>query len=147
MPRVCREAVVPYSCEQMYALINDVEAYQDFLPWCESSVIDQRHNENAVTATLHVAHKGICLQFTTHNYGKPGEEVLMQLDKGPFKHLYGQWKLVPLGEKGCRVTLNFEYAFSNMIYERLLKRVFDRIAETLMDAFLKRAHSCYGEHS
>ena len=145
MSQVCREAVVPYTCEQMYALVNEVETYQDFLPWCESSVIDQRSDAHSMVATLSIAHKGIRTQFTTHNQGKPYEEILMLLDKGPFKHLHGEWKFIPLGDLGCRVTLNFEYVFSNIVYEKLLNKLFDHIVETIIDAFLRRAQQCYGE--
>ncbi|MGU9978325.1 MAG: type II toxin-antitoxin system RatA family toxin [Candidatus Oxydemutatoraceae bacterium WSBS_2016_MAG_OTU14] len=110
----------------------------------EYSTVDRQNPDGSVHATLGVAHKGFRLQFATVNQGKPFEELSMRLSEGAFKHLGGEWKLTPLGDEGCRVELDFEYEFSNIIYEKLLNQFFDRIAETLMDAFLERAKVRYG---
>ena len=142
MNKVNRSAVVPYSCEDIYQLINKVEDYHTFVPWCHSSKIKQRNEDGSVIATLGVAHKALHFQFTTYNRGTPFTRVTMNFKHGPFKHMYGEWQLTPLGEEGCRIVLNIEYIFSNIVYEKMFNHFFNRIAETLMEAFLERARVC-----
>ncbi len=144
MSRLHREAVVPYSCRQIYTLINDINLYKNFLPWCEESKIEKENEDGSVLATLEVRHKGIRVSFTTLNRSVEDESIVMRLVEGPFKHLQGVWKLNALGEERCKVSLDFDYRFSNLIYDKLLNPIFVRVVASLVKAFLNRAREIYG---
>ena len=143
MKRLHREAVVPYNCRQIHALIVDVGAYQDFLPWCEKSTIDRTHTDGSVLATMTIRYKGFRIRLATHNSSVEHESVVMRLAAGPFKRLHGEWRLAALGKNGCKVTLDFEYEFANLLYDRLFAAAFARIVLSLIEAFLERARVMY----
>ena len=143
MARVEKSALVPYSAQNMYALVADVDSYPGFLPWCRSA--RQRDNgDGTVTATIEMAKGPLHKSFTTRNTLLEGECIRIQLVDGPFKHLNGTWSFEPRGESGCRVKLDLEFDFSSRLLRGVVGPVFHEIANTMVDAFSRRAAVVYG---
>lgn len=138
-----KNAIVPYSAQQMFALVNGIEDYPRFLPWCHSSKILSR-TENEVIASLEVNWKGIHKSFTTKNLLKYPESIDIDLVNGPFQHLEGIWNFIPLEAQACKVMLDMEFEFTGSVFDRLFQPVFQHIANTFVDAFCKRAVELYG---
>ena len=143
MTAINRQALLPYTAQQMYALVDDIKAYPSFLPWCRSSHELERA-ENTVTASIEIAHSGFNQTFTTTNVNVDSESIQMSLVKGAFKYLNGNWSFQSLGEQGCKVTFNLEFEFSNRIVGMTFGPLFGKLAGGLMDAFTKRAKEVYG---
>ena len=143
MAAILRRATTAYSCDQMYALVSDVAAYQNFLPWCDGSSIEGE-DRGRTRATLHLKHKGVGLSLTTLNRNVPPSSIEMELAAGPFKHLRGKWTFASLESGGCTVELRMDFDFSNRVYAGLLKPVFERAASSLVKAFTERAGEVYG---
>lgn len=143
MTTIHKSALVPYSAEQMYKLVDDVETYPDFLPWCKAAVEISR-NANEVEASLDFSHSGVHKSFTTRNRMQPGESIEMQLVEGPFKHLNGVWRFEPLGDAGSKVGLELEFEFSSKLLGMTFGPLFSKIANSLVDAFIQRAQKVYG---
>jgi len=141
-----RSALVPYSARQMYELVNGIEDYPRFLPWCHSSRIISR-TENEVVAELEINWKGIHKSFTTRNILQPYDRMQIELVNGPLKRLDGIWHFKALNETACKVMLDLEFQFAGGIFDRLFEPVFQHIANTLVDAFCKRAVELYGAES
>ncbi|MBI5450041.1 MAG: type II toxin-antitoxin system RatA family toxin [Gammaproteobacteria bacterium] len=139
-----RQALVPYTAAEMYALVDDVAAYPQFLPWCRSSRIAFR-NEDEVEASIELARGSLHKTFTTRNRLQHGKMIEMRLVEGPFHHLQGCWRFEALGSDGCRVMLDLEYEFSNVLLKMTVGPVFNQIANTLVDAFSQRAVEIYGK--
>jgi ribosome-associated toxin RatA of RatAB toxin-antitoxin module len=133
-----RQALVPHSAASMYALVEDVESYPRFLPWCSGAEVEFRDAERTV-ATLHVEFRGVRQAFTTENTKQPGRRIALALVRGPFRFLQGEWRFQGLAEDACRVELALAYQLGNPVLDRLLGRVFDHIANTFVDAFVRRA--------
>jgi ribosome-associated toxin RatA of RatAB toxin-antitoxin module len=146
MREVMRSALVGHSAERLYALINDVERYPEFLPWCVRAVVESR-TETEVVATLAINHGPLRTEFTTRNQLTPGREISMNLERGPFTSLTGAWTLTPIGESGCRVTLALRFEFSNRVTAALFEPVFEQTAASLVDAFVARAKAVHGPGS
>jgi ribosome-associated toxin RatA of RatAB toxin-antitoxin module len=127
----------------MYDLVNDIESYPEFLPWCRKSSIIERKEEE-LKAELELAKGSLHKTFTTHNRMQPGKFIEVRLVEGPFKHLEGFWRFDDLGEDGSRVVLDMEFEFSNTILRMTLGPVFHQVTNTLVDAFTKRARQVYG---
>jgi ribosome-associated toxin RatA of RatAB toxin-antitoxin module len=130
----------------MYALVTDVPAYPQFLPWCDHAAV-VTEDAQGMTAEVGIAFGGIRQVFTTRNLHTPPGKVAMQLVNGPFSRLDGQWSFLPLADgsqRACRVELVLHYGFDNATLGRLVGPVFDRIAGSLLDAFVKRAGQVYG---
>ena len=144
MTVIQRQALVPYNPAQMFALVNDIDAYPKFLQWCSGAEVLSR-TESLVEASLHISHSGLNKAFTTRNTLQADQRIEMTLVEGPFKKLHGIWLFEPLGEKGCKVSLNLEFEFSNKLLGMTLGPVFSKIANTLVDAFTQRASRVYGE--
>lgn len=144
MAVVKRSALVPYQAEQMFRLVDDIEAYPEFLPWCKSATILQR-NTDEVRASLELARGALRKSFTTVNRNQPGKMIEMRLLEGPFNHLQGFWHFHSLGQDGCKVTLDLEYEFASRLLKMTVGPVFDHIANTLVDAFCERARDLYGK--
>jgi ribosome-associated toxin RatA of RatAB toxin-antitoxin module len=140
--RVSRSAIVEHSAEALYALIEDIESYPAFLPWCRSARVQTRTDERTV-ATLSVGLRGIKQSFTTENRNTPGKAIQMQLVEGPFKHFSAHWRLTPLGTHAARVEFTMAYAFSSRVMAKLLEPLFGQIADTMVDAFVRRADALY----
>lgn len=143
MPSISRSALVMYSVEQMYDLINDVEAYPTFLPDCiDSKVISQ--DDDLMTASLLVSKGGMKKWFTTKNTLISNSQVVMNLVDGPFKQLTGGWTLTILSEEACKIELALDYEFSSKIFDVAFGRVFNQLANNMVQAFTSRAKEVYG---
>lgn len=136
---------VPYTPQQMFELINDIEKYPDFLPWCTHSEVHQSTDTN-MEASLTARKSGINFKFTTLNELIPYEEIKMRLQKGPFKRLLGIWKFQTLNKEQCKITLQMEFEFSNKLLSMALNVAFSSIIENMLDAFSKRADELYKTH-
>ena len=143
MAQVDKTVLVEYAREQMFALVRDVQDYPRFLPWCSGATIDSMEGM-IVRATLHIDYHGVRTHFSTENTHHPPENIEMQLVHGPFKHLHGTWHFTALGESACKVQLQLVYEFSNRILEKLVGPVFSYIANSLVDAFVRRAEQLHG---
>jgi len=133
---------VPYSASQMYALVNDIESYADFLPWCsQATILEQTGDE--IKARLNIAYGSLNKSFTTLNKLTPNVKMEMQLVDGPFKQLHGEWLFTQLGEDGSKVSLALEFEFINNLISMTMGPVFSQIANTLVDSFSERAHKVY----
>jgi ribosome-associated toxin RatA of RatAB toxin-antitoxin module len=146
MKNVHKSVLIWYSAEEMFALVTDVAKYPEFLPWCDHASV-LALEPDGVKAEVGIAFSGIHQTFTTRNTHVPGREVRMKLVDGPFSNLDGLWKFQPLGkgdQRACKVALELHYSFRSMALATLVGPVFDRIAGTLVDAFVKRAEHVYG---
>lgn len=142
MAIVEKTMLVAYSAEQMYDLVDKVEDYPKFLPWCGgSSVVVQ--SGDTVHATVHIDYHHLKQQFTTENVHTPPHRIDMTLQDGPFKHLDGSWRFVPLSETACKIEFHLHYEFSNKLLEKLVGPVFHYIANSFVDAFIHRAEKVY----
>lgn len=129
----------------MYELVNDVESYPDFLPWCRESAVYGK-TDTSLRASLTLATGSIKQSFTTENTMQPGRRIDVHLVSGPFKYLRGHWLFEPLDDNRCRISLEMEFEFKNRLLRMALSKVFNRIIETLVDAFTERARQVYGRH-
>ncbi len=127
----------------MYALVNDIEDYPSFLPWCSKATVHQSDPES-LRATLVLKKGPLSHELTTVNSMQPDECIEMRLHEGPFRHLLGTWRFVPIGDSGCEVRLDMDFEFKNHWLEKTIGRVFEEIANTLVDAFCSRARVRYG---
>jgi ribosome-associated toxin RatA of RatAB toxin-antitoxin module len=141
---VNKSALVPYSAGEMYALVNDIESYPDFLPWCKTSTVLER-TDDEVRASLELARSGIQKSFTTLNRLQHDKMIEMRLINGPFKHLEGFWRFHALNESNCKVMLDMEFEFSSKLLSMTVGPVFSQITSTLVDAFTQRAVQVYGK--
>ena len=146
MKTVSKSVLIWYSPEEMFSLVVGVEKYPEFLPWCDHSrVIEQ--DAGGMEAEIGIAFSGLRQTFITRNIHESGRRMQMHLVKGPFSHLDGDWHFHPVGDgsqRACRVELLLNYGFSSKTLATLVGPVFDRIAGTLVDAFIKRAEQVYG---
>ena len=139
MREVKRSALVNQPPARLYALINDIESYPQFLPWCSHASVESRTPEEIV-ATLGVRQGALQGEFTTRNTLEPERSVRMQLVSGPFRELEGLWLLTPV-EAGCRVDLTMRFAFKNSLTGLLFEPKFAATVGSLVDAFVARARS------
>ena len=140
---VDRSSLVGYSAEQMYALVEDIESYPRFLPWCSGAAVTPREGPHTV-ATMHVNFHGIRERFTTENTNEQGRMITMRLVSGPFRHLRGHWRFTPLAEDACKIEFRLEYEISSRLLERVMGPVFAHIASSFTDAFIRRADRMHG---
>ena len=146
MKTVKKSVLLWYSPEEMYALVTDVAAYPQFLPWCDHAAV-VAEDAQGVTAEIGIVFGGIRQTFTTRNLHTPSSEVAMQLVSGPFSQLDGCWSFAAIADgsqRACRVGLLLNYGFDNIALGKLIGPVFDRIAGSMVDAFVKRAEQVYG---
>ena len=143
MTTISKSAIVAHTPEEMFKLIDDIEAYPDFLPWC-SKASEIFRDEKNVEASILISHSGLNKEFTTQNKNTAFEKIEMRLVNGPFKSLDGVWSFKPLGKIACKVSLDLEFEFSSKIISMSLGPVFSKIANNLVDAFIKRAKIVYG---
>jgi ribosome-associated toxin RatA of RatAB toxin-antitoxin module len=140
MRSVKKSVLVPYPAAQMFALVDHVELYPQFLPWCGGTqVIEQ--GENRKTARIDIDYHGVRAHFTTDNLNVPPRSIVVTLKDGPFRHLHGEWRFIALSEQGCKVELDLAYEFATSLLDRVIGPVFSHIANTFIDAFVKRAES------
>ena len=143
MRAVDRSALVPYSAPQMYALIEDVAAYPDFLPWCTGAEVHSHDNEH-IEASLSLRRARISKTFRTRNRIWPGERMDIELVDGPFKSLAGSWRFRQLGEEGSKVSLSLQFEFENKVTDTLFGPYLEESCESLIDSFVARAAEIYG---
>jgi len=150
MKHVKKSVLLWYSPREMYELVTAVQDYPRFLPWCEKAEILE-HTEAGMTARLTLAYAGVRHAFTTRNEHVPGESVVVKLVDGPFSRLDGTWRFLPLGaadargeSSACKIEFEMCYAFSSGTLEAVVSPVFDRVANTFVDSFVKRAEQVYG---
>jgi ribosome-associated toxin RatA of RatAB toxin-antitoxin module len=138
MPTVLKTALVHRPAAALFALVDDVERYPEFLPWCSGTQVFERTPETT-RARIDVDYHGLTSHFATVNRKQSARRMDLEFVEGPFDHFKGHWSFVPLGDDGCRVELALEYSFSNAAMDALLGPVFGHIIETLVDRFVVRA--------
>ena len=143
MYSVSRSALVKHSAKQMFDLVNDVEGYKEFLPWCGGSKFISRGDDEYV-ASVTIAFKGIHKTFTTRNRIETDVRTDMALVDGPFSNLTGFWEFRPLDEASSKIILELEFGFSNRVVGAVVGPVFNAIADSMVDSFCKRADQVYG---
>ncbi|MCS3433929.1 type II toxin-antitoxin system RatA family toxin [Klebsiella sp. BIGb0407] len=142
MPQISRTALVPYSAEQMYLLVNDVKSYPQFLPGCSGSrILDESASQ--MMAAVDVSKAGISKTFTTRNILVSNQSIIMQLVDGPFKKLMGGWKFTPIGDDACRIEFQLDFEFTNKLIELAFGRMFKELAGNMVQAFTVRAKEVY----
>lgn len=137
MKRIVRSAIVEHGAGEMYALVDDIERYPSFLPWCSDARVE--NVDGRKRATLTVGLRGLRQSFTTLNENRPGEAIDMRLVEGPFRSFAAAWRFRALGESACAIEFSLEYEFASRSLGRLLEPLFDHIADTMVDAFKRRA--------
>lgn len=143
MAQVNKSALVPFSAEQMYKLVDNVNAYKEFLPWCGASEEISREG-NVVVGSVTIKKGAVNKTFTTENILDKNEQIEIKLVDGPFKQLNGYWKFKELKPGACKVSLELDYEFSSKLLSMVVGPVFNQVANTLVDSFVKQAKVVYG---
>ena len=144
MKRLQHSVLVPYAASEMYELVDRFERYPEFLPWCAGAAVVPA-SDGAKRARLEIDYHGVRAHFTTSNVNVAHESIVITLVDGPFRHLHGEWRFRALAEAASKVELELAYEFSSGLLERAVGPVFDHIASTFVDAFVRRATTVYGE--
>ena len=144
MKKIDRSAIVEHSPAELYALVEDIESYPSFLPWCLATRVER--GAAGTRATLTVGLHGLRQSFTTQNDNRPGESIDMRLVEGPFRQFAARWRFRSLGERACKIEFSLEYDFASRALAKLLEPLFDTIADTMVDAFTRRAAEVHGEN-
>jgi len=143
MTVVEKSVLIEYTVAQMFELVDRVEDYPQFLPWCEDTdLIDRTDSKTA--ATIYVSYHGIGAHFSTENAKEFPNWMTIKLIEGPFKRFEGNWSFAALNETACKVVFRLDYEFSNRLLGKVLGPLFSRITNTLVDSFVKQAHLIYG---
>jgi ribosome-associated toxin RatA of RatAB toxin-antitoxin module len=147
MKTVHKSVLIWYSAQEMFDLVTDVDQYPQFLPWCAHSKVITA-SAQGMQAEIGIALGAVKQTFTTQNTHIKGRQVAMKLLNGPFSRLDGTWDFTPLGndsnQRACKTELRLNYGFDNAVLAALVGPVFDKIAATMVDAFVKRADQIYG---
>lgn len=143
MPQISRSALLPYPARFMYDLVNKVEAYPEFLPWCGGARL-HRSDETSLEASIQICTAGLDQWFKTRNSMIPGESIEINLVDGPFKQLQGHWQFTALDGEGCKIELLLQLEFKRGLAAAVIAPVFTRIANTMVDSFCERARELYG---
>jgi ribosome-associated toxin RatA of RatAB toxin-antitoxin module len=138
-----KSVLVPYSAAEMFELVDRVEVYPEFLPWCGGAHVLESH-AGGKTARIDIDYHGVRAHFTTDNANQPAESIVVTLKDGPFRHLHGQWRFTALAADACKVEFELAYEFATHLLEKIVGPVFGHIANTLIDAFVRRAEAIYG---
>lgn len=141
MSEVNKSMLVGYSAQQMFALVDAVESYPEFLPWCGGAGY---RDERRTRATIEINFRGIRQSFTTENTKDAPHALHMKLVEGPFRTLDGGWRFTELSGQGCKIEFRLHYEFSSRLLEKLVGPVFSHIANTIVDGFIRRAEKVYG---
>jgi ribosome-associated toxin RatA of RatAB toxin-antitoxin module len=142
MHRSQKSVLVPFSARQMFDLVDDVARYPQFLPWCGGSEV-LAQTDAGKTARVDINYHGVRAHFTTDNVNAPPESIVVTLRDGPFRHLHGEWKFRPLAPDACKVEFTIAYEFKTHVLETLVGPVFNHIANSFIDAFVRRAEATY----
>ena len=143
MALVEKSVLIERTPQQMFDLVDRVEDYPQFLPWCGGTELHER-TATRTAATLRINYHGLKSQFSTENTKEEPRVMDIRLTDGPFAHMDGHWRFTPLGETACKVEFRLHYEFSSHLLERALGPVFNHIAETFVESFVKRAQNIYG---
>lgn len=143
MPTVRKTVIVPHPASAMFELVDDVERYPEFLPWCGGAAVLER-TAQSTRARLDVDYRGLRSSFSTRNRKRAPEWIGLEFDSGPFERLHGHWRFVPLGAEGCRVEFALDYGFDNRALDAMLGPVFGNIMDTLVESFVARADALAG---
>ena len=143
MAEVNKSVLVAHPASRMFALVDAVEKYPEFLPWCSGTQLLLRDLQ-ITRATIHINYHGIRQSFTTENAKREPQLMQIRLIEGPFNTLHGSWRFSDLGGAGCKVELNLHYEYASHLLEKLVGPVFGYIADNLVDAFVKRAQALHG---
>lgn len=127
----------------MFELVDRVEDYAQFLPWCGGTELHERTPDRTV-ATIRINYHGLKLHFSTENTKQPMTGMTLKLRDGPFKRMEGAWRFIPLGENACKIEFQLDYEFSSKLIQSTLGPVFGKITDTFVDSFVKRANQVYG---
>lgn len=138
MKNIARSAIVEHSAAEMYALVENIEPYPEFLPWCTAAQVHERV-PGRTRATLTVGVGGLSHAFTTLNDTRPGEAIDMHLVSGPFRRFEGRWRFVALAPDACRIEFSLQYEFSSRVLGKVLSPLFDGMADSMVEAFVRRA--------
>jgi len=138
MPTISRTALVEHTAKDMFELVCDIESYPEFLPWCSAAKVDE-HSENHQVASVTINQVINQSRFSTRNALSTNESITMELVDGPFKHLSGKWRFSPLGDTACKVLLDIDFEFSNPMVARIISPAFNKVCDTIVSAFIKRA--------
>ncbi|MES2562535.1 MAG: type II toxin-antitoxin system RatA family toxin [Pseudomonadota bacterium] len=141
---VVKKSVLGHSAQKMFSLVDAVEAYPEFLPWCSGTAVVHR-DAQTTRATIKIAYHGASQSFTTENAKVPPQLMTIRLVEGPFRLLDGEWRFTELAEDACKIDFCLHYEFSSKLLAMLVGPVFSYIANTLVDAFVKRADKVYGD--
>lgn len=128
----------------MFNLVDDVAKYPEFLPWCDGSTVIKQ-SENITHATVNINYHHVKHSFSTENKRNPPVLIEMTLLNGPFEHLDGHWRFIPLSDEACKIEFRLHYTFSHKILEKLVGPVFHMIANSFVESFIERADAAYGE--
>lgn len=142
MKKIARTALLPYSAEQVYNLVNDVISYPEFLPWCGGAEVISA-TDYEMQASVNIAKAGISQTFTTRNHLVPGERIEMHLLDGPFKSLKGEWQFKVLDVDACKIQFEVEFEVNSGLLNAAIGPVFESVASTLVDSFCERAKQVY----
>ena len=143
MAVVEKSVLIERTAAQMFDLVDRVEEYPKFLPWCGGTELIER-TDNKTAARLHINYHGLKAHFATENAKDAPRWMKIELREGPFRSMDGGWKFTPLGETACKIEFRLHYEFSNRILEKALGPVFNHIANTFVESFVKRAQQVYG---
>lgn len=143
MAVVEKSVLVEHSAPRMFELVDRVEDYPDFLPWCDGVQMFER-SESHTSARLDINYHGLRAHFATTNAKRYPRSMDISLDDGPFKQMDGGWRFTALGETACKVEFRLHYEFSSRLLERALGPVFNHIASTLVESFVRRATQVHG---
>jgi len=146
MRKISRHALVTYTADKMFSLVDDIESYPEFLPWCGRAEVHYREGD-VVEATLELHRGSLSKRFRTRNTATDRQSIAMQLVDGPFRHLAGVWSFTQLGDSGSKVALELEFEFSNRLIDALLGSYFEDTCNSLVDAFTRRADSIFDSSS
>ena len=142
MKKILRSSIFEHSAGELYALVEDIEAYPRFLPWCLATRVERA--ASGTRATLTVGMRNLRQSFTTQNENRPGESIDMRLVEGPFRRFGATWRFRALPGHACKIEFSLEYEFASAALAKLLEPLFDRIADTMVDAFTRRADELHG---
>ncbi|MEP5763520.1 MAG: type II toxin-antitoxin system RatA family toxin [Halieaceae bacterium] len=143
MTTIQRSALLPYPAERLFLLVNDIEAYPQYMDGCVGAEILSR-GEGVLEARLDLARGGIAQSFATRNRAEPHHRIELELLEGPFEHFAGSWKFQQLGDMACKVSLDLEFTLSSKLLSTATARLFDAVTLNLVDALSRRARHLYG---
>jgi ribosome-associated toxin RatA of RatAB toxin-antitoxin module len=146
MPEIKRSALMPYPAAVLYDIVNDVERYPEYLPWC-GGVELHASDQTSMEASILMRAAGLNHWFKTRNRMVPGESIEISLLEGPFSQLEGSWRFTPIDTDGCKIELVLQFEIENSLAAAVIKPAFSRIANTMVESFCNRANELYGSRT